>query len=183
MSDRESGAIEILCKEIGYPFDKRLERVEVLVAFVLVLVEHIGDMARTQASLAGIAASVVAPSEECLTVHSRVLATLEFRTRARLIEEAAKIHDFIHTFFDDEGVSGRTDHLTDMLSSCVSAIRFGLETPCQSRHAASAANHVFDQLYDLRLEDKLSREWQKEWSRIQLAEVVLRIASKNMEQI
>lgn len=46
-----------------------------------------------------------------------------------------------------------------------SAIRFGLETPCRSRHAAHAAQHVWQQIYGISLFDSHTPGWQREWAR------------------
>ena len=83
-----------------------------------------------------------------------------------MIDEAAKVHDFIHSVSSDEDYP--CDHLIDMLSSCVSAIRFGLEKPCFSRHAASAATHIWRHRYGVTLEDEFTYGWAKDWTRAML---------------
>lgn len=71
---------------------------------------------------------------------------------------------------------GPCDHLLDMLSSCASAIRFGLEKPCTSRYAAAAANHIWSHLYGVHLFDQFTDEWQKDWARAQLQAAITGLA-------
>lgn len=92
-------------------------------------------------------------------------------TVADLIDGAEKVHDLCHEWNPEETYP--TDHLIDMLSGCASAIRFGLETPCRSRHAAGAAAHIWEQRYGIRLQDELSSAWRKDWSRTQFQRAVI----------
>lgn len=158
------GPIEILCKEIGYPFDGRLERPEILVAFVGVLVSHIADMRGLRSVLAE-KIKTPSPSDESGEVLRRVEEMLASNDVDGLIPKAADVHDFIHSVEGHE--DGPCDHLIDMLSSCVSAIRFGLEKPCRSRHAAEAANHVWGRLYGVQMFDEHTARWEDDWARIQ----------------
>ena len=99
---------------------------------------------------------------------------LALKNRQALIDGAAEVHSFIHEVEGSE--DGPCDHLIDMLSSCVSAIRFGLEKPCHSRHAAAAASHIWKHLYGVSLFDSFTPEWEKDWARAQLQEAILRRA-------
>lgn len=164
----ERGPVRVLCDEIGFPFSRGLERVDVFVAFVRELVSMVADQRHVTEHLASHGGA--APSEasaEALRLSAHMLAATdpeEMRLRA------VAVHDHGHTVNPD---MGPCDHMVDMLSSCASAIRFGLEPgPCRSRHAASAANHVWKQRYGIRLFDKHTSEWSHAWSRAVLIEAL-----------
>jgi hypothetical protein len=91
-----------------------------------------------------------------------------------MIASAALVHNLCHELNPEDAYP--TNHTIDMLSSCASAIRFGLEKPCRSRHAADAAGHIWKQRYGLRLFDSFTPAWQKDWTRVQLQEAILRLA-------
>ena len=166
------GPIEILCKEIGFRFDRRLETAEMLVAFVSTLVEHVGQMRWIKQQCTSMGGA--APSTDSEEVLKRVRQMLSTNDHESLIPKAAEIHEHIHRVAPDD--MEPADHLIDMLSSCVSAIRFGLEKPCHSRHAAEAAQHVWKQLYGIRLFDSFTPNWEKEWIRAQFqAAIVARL--------
>jgi hypothetical protein len=179
--EREKGPVEILCKEIGFRFGRHMEKPEVLVSFVAVLVGQVADIRGVQASIAEIPGIVKtshpAPSEDSAEVLRRVQALLALGDVARasqtMIDGAAEVHNFIHEVSSDEDEP--CDHLIDMLSSCVSAIRFGLETPCHSRHAAEAASHIWRKRYGLTLEDEFTGAWAKDWTRAQLQDAIFRL--------
>ena len=90
-----------------------------------------------------------------------------------LISKAAAVHDFVHTTGNDEAYP--CDHLVDMLSSCASAIRFGLEVPCRSRHAAEAANHIWKRVYGISLFDSFTSNWCHDWTRAKLTEALIQL--------
>jgi hypothetical protein len=159
----EKGPIEILCKEIGFVFHKKMESPEMLAAFVSVLVERISSIRATQVQIARMGGEPPsAGSEEVLRLVTEMLASNDVDGLAR---KAAETHDVIHRIVPDDAYP--CDHLIDMLSSCVSAIRFGLEKPCRSRHAAEAASHVWRHVYGVRLFDSFTSSWGKEWARAQ----------------
>lgn len=168
MEKREEGPIEILCKEIGYRFDTRMEAPAVLVAFVRVLVGQVATMRRMADSLTKFTGN--APSTDSATVLSRVEDMLAGDPRS-MIPVCAELHHLCHELNPDEAYP--TDHLIDMLSSCVSAIRFGLECPCRSRHAASAAQHIWKHVYGVSLFDNFTPNWEKDWIRAQLQDAIL----------
>lgn len=169
MTKTPNGPIEILCDEIGVRFHPRLESPEMLVAFVSVMVGHISHMRYIQTHVGRMGGEKPSPeSEEVLT---RVEAMLASNDPDGLIQKAAEIHSYIHQVAPDDVEP--CDHLIDMLSSCVSAIRFGLEKPCQSRHAAEAASHVWRHQYGIRLFDSFTSGWQEEWARAQFHEAMI----------
>lgn len=174
MSERKKGPVEILCDEIGFSFDRRLEQPAVLIAFTRVLVSHIGHIRELSARIAHVTNKT--PSDDSAEVLRRVVELLSTQEQDNniMIEGAAAIHDFIHNVEPPE--DGSCNHLIDMLSSCVSAVRFGLESHCCSRHAAEAASHVWEQMYGVSLIDGLTPAWEHDWARRQLQEAILGIA-------
>lgn len=173
MEDRPKGPVELLCKEIGFRFERGMERPEVLAAFVGQLVENIEwgrDISEKIGSLTG-----NPPSEASGRVLDATLEMLKETETVAMIRKAEAVHDLAHELNPE--CAYPTDHIIDMLSSCASAIRFGLETPCHSRHAASAARHVWQQRYGLRLEDEFTSAWCHDWSRTQMQRAILRLAT------
>jgi hypothetical protein len=166
--DRDKGPVEILCGEIGFRFDKRLETVDMLVAFVAELVKHIAQRHEISKKIADICATK--PSELADEGLRLVRHMLEAEDRETLIRRAAALHDYSHRVNPDEGPC---DHYIDMLSSCASAIRFGLEVPCRSRHAAAAAGHVWDKTYGIQQFDEFTSNWQKDWARAQVEQAII----------
>jgi hypothetical protein len=154
--EREKGPVEILCKEIDFRFERHMEAALILVAFVRVLVSEVADIRQMHASIAGIT------------------KTLTLADPDAMICRAAEAHAFIRGVAPEDAYP--CDHLIDMLSSCVSAIRFGLEKPCHSRHAAQAANHIWKHKYGVSLFDNFTPAWQKDWARAMLQEAVLSLA-------
>src|ERR1700678_1534394 len=135
----ERGPVRILCDEIGFRFDERLEQPAVLIAFVRELVREIAFEREIGVRSKGF---VVGPGPS--EASGEVLALAEKMLSEGTRESAAAVHDAAHVWNPEDGPC---DHLIDMLSSCASALRFGLETPCHSRHAAAAASHVWGRLY------------------------------------
>lgn len=168
--DKDKGPIEILCKEIGFRFDKRMESVEMLVAFVGELVSHISSMRSINEQLKDVLVGG-GPSKDSERVLTRVTHMLTTNRPDLLKKRAESIHRLIDQVAPEDDYP--CDHIIDMLSSCVSAIRFGLEMPCHSRHAASAAQHVWKHLYGVSLFDGFTPAWEKEWARAQLQNAII----------
>lgn len=166
---KEKGAVQILCEEIGFRFDLSMERDDIFVAFVRVLVDEIERMRELKVALVKMGCK--APSDDSKTVLALVRTMLNETDRNKLVAAVAAAHDLIHEVAPDDMYP--CDHLIDMLSSCVSAIRFGLESPCHSRHAASAAQHVWKKLYGISREDKYTSNWENDWARAKLQEAIL----------
>lgn len=154
--DHDKGAVRILCDEIGFPFDRRLERKEVLIAFVRELVEEVEDKRLMTGKIAHVLAHK--PSEASL----EVLALAKTMIADGTVESAAAVHDAAHPLNPEDAYP--TDHYIDVLSSCASAVRFGQEMPCHSRHAASAAQHVWKFLYGVSRFDGYTPAWEKDWA-------------------
>lgn len=164
----QEGPIEILCKEIGVSFDKKLESVDMLVAFVSVLVSEIEHMRWTDTQC--IPMTGKHPTENSAKALTLMREVLTKQDRDLLIRGAVGVHDFVHEVNPDEGPC---DHQVDMISSCASAIRFGLERPCISRHAAEAANHIWGQVYGIHLFDEFTRKWEKDWTKAKFQQAII----------
>jgi hypothetical protein len=163
------GPVRHLCDEINFPFDKRLERWEVLVAFVRGLIAEVSverDMAERITKYAG-----KPPSEGSAEVLALADDMLAAETAAEAVSRSKVVHDACWRLNPDE--AHPTDHLIDMLSSCASAIRFGLEAPCHSRHAAAAADHVWKHLYGVSRFDSHTPAWQHDWARKNLLSAII----------
>lgn len=175
MKEREKGPIEILCKEIGFRFDRSMETEAIFVSFVTGLIREVDQIRGWRKRIAEIPGVLEEPpSAVSGEVLARAYEMLNAVGRDAKIAEAAKVHSYIHEVEGPE--DGPCDHLIDMLSSCVSAIRFGLEQPCRSRHAAEASNHIWRKKYGVTLEDDCTPAWQKEWACRQLQNAILRVA-------
>ena len=164
----QKGPVEILCKEIGFSFDTKLETTDTLIAFVSVLVSEIARMRWVDEKCVPMTGKQ--PTENSAKAIALIRETLSREDRDLLIQGAANVHDFVHQVNPDEGPC---DHLVDMVSSCASAIRFGLERPCKSRHAAAAADHVWQHVYGVHLFDSFTANWQKEWARAKFQQAMI----------
>lgn len=176
-TERVCGPVEVLCREIDFAFDARMERDDLLIAFVSELVGEVGHLRGVQAAIADLTGEP--PSEESSPLLDLALSMVALDlglSRAARERIATSIHDRSHEVNpDDPGHS--CDHLVDMLSSCASAIRFGLEKPCRSRHAAEAASHVWKHKYGVSLFDGNTPRWQREWARAKLQSALLSLLS------
>lgn len=154
----DKGPVQILCTEIGAVFTDNMETTATLVAFVSVLVAEVEQMMETADTISDLTGKPVSPaSKGALGLVKRLLSV---SCRAELIEGAAKIHYAMH--LPDEGF---IDPHVSMLNSCTCAIRFGLETPCNSRWPAEAASHIWKKKYGVSLFDHHSNKWGKQWAR------------------
>lgn len=177
--ERPKGPIELLCKEIGYQFDRSLERKSLFVAFVAVLVSEVSDEREMQARIAH--ATGKPPSDGSATLLKSVTELLALTDYEEMRIACAQAHDLAHELNPDDAYP--TDHLIDMLSGCVSAIRFGLEEPCRSRHAADAANHIWSRIYGVRRFDNFTPGWQHEWSRAQFQAALRSEAAAEIQRL
>ena len=169
MEKATKGPIEILCKEIGFRFLPEMETTALLVSFVRVLVGEIADMRDIQDRIAHVTGKKPSEGSEI------VLGNAEAMLRALNIEEMIRLAAEVHNVADRHNPEDKypTDHLIDMLSSCASAIRFGLEKPCMSRHAASAADHIWKHRYGVSLFDQYTSNWRNDWTRAQLEKAIV----------
>jgi hypothetical protein len=164
------GPVEILCREIRYPFTQELEQPSVLIAFVRVLVGEISDMVTWRSVISRGFSEEGFGTLEATRPLDAVKALLEqFPMPPGNREQmCAELHNGLLYTPD----AGPCNHLIEMLSSCVSAIRFGLEMPCHSRHAAAASDHIWKHKYGVRLFDGCTSDWQKDWARRKLTEAL-----------
>lgn len=165
------GPLRLLCDEIGFAWDPRLERPDLLVAFVDELVEEVRQARWLQAKIADKFGKP--PSEGSAEVLALTEAMLRADTIPGLIKGAKAVHEASWRL-NPEGAHP-TDHLIDMLASCASAIRFGLGDgiPCASRHAADAASHVWRRTYGVSRFDSLTPEWERSWARSLLSRAIV----------
>lgn len=158
--ERKIGAVEGLCKEIEFPFIKAYECPEVLVSFVAVLVAEIADRRAMEEKIAPVTGYL--PTNDSLQFLGMVEVMLKSRIDL-MIGLAAEIHD--HHAMNGFEEAEPCDLLVELFSSCTSAIRFGLEDSCRSRHTAQAAQDVWKYKYGLRLFDLNTSKWEKDWAR------------------
>lgn len=171
--ERLKGPVEILCEEIGARFERRMDQEAILVSFVGVLVDEIAGMRELRDRLSSIEGiQTPAPSSDSAVVLEAAKIMLAAPDTKTKIIAAEEVHNLTHQFNPDEGPC---DHLIDMLSSCASAVRFGLEWPCRSRHAAAAADHVWKRLYGISLFDEFTSNWRNDWARAQFQTAILRL--------
>jgi hypothetical protein len=167
------GPVRILCDEIGFPFDPRLEREDVFLAFVGELIEEVAQAHRMAVDIqpfTGKPASAHA-GEMVAVARSMVARDLGLSREAR--EKVARsICDRAHEVNPDDP-GHKCDHLVDMLASCAAAVWFGLQWPCRSRHAAEAAQHVWAQVYGVSRFDDHTPAWKKEWARSKLQSAII----------
>lgn len=164
--DRERGPVRILCDEIGFPFDERLERPEIIVAFAAELLAVVAH----QDELSGIIKARFGgdhPADNAAAIEAaRVMLAVENKRAA-----ASHVHALCDQMNPEDVYP--TNHTIDMVSSIASAVRFGLESPCRSRHAAAAADHVWKHTYGVSLFDRMTPAWEKDWARQKLQSAII----------
>lgn len=172
-TQREAGPVQVLCKEIGFNFDRRLERDDVFLAFIRELVEEVHDAHRMASSISEFTGKPASEAAGPLIDVARSMVATDLGLSPKARENLARhICDRAHEVNpDDPGHS--CDHLVDMLSSCAAAVWFGLETPCRSRHAANAAQHVWERVYGVSRFDSQTSDWQKSWARTKLQSAIV----------
>lgn len=163
------GPVSILCDEIDFPLDWRLERADVLVAFVAELVREIAHEHWITGKASEHGGRPPSPASASVLELAEIM--LRQPTRATLIDATAAVHDAAHELNPDDAYP--TNHTIDMLSSCASAIRFGLEFPGRSRHAASAAQHVWKRIYGVSRFDGRTGAWEKDFARSVLTSALI----------
>jgi len=164
------GPVRLLCDEIGFPFDRRLERTDVFVAFVRELVAEVSHEREIAAHVGKMGGK--GPSDGSAEVLALARGMTDpLNTVADLRATAEAVHDLARELNPDDAYP--TDHLIDMLSSCASAIRFGLEYPCRSRHAAEAASHVWRRMYGVSRFDGHTPAWKHAWARAKLIQALM----------
>lgn len=154
---RQRGPVELLCNEVGFRFRPQMETVQMLAAFADVLLDVIDGMRSMEVAISRLTGKTPSlASGEALTLAKAMLRNTD---RTKIIEDAASVHDFCSRNNPEEA-----DRIIDMVSSCASIVRFGLEVPCHSRHAASAAELVWRTRYGVSLFDQYTGNWCKDWT-------------------
>jgi len=171
---KQRGVIQVLCEEIGVNYISSLETDKVLIEFVSVLVGEIEDMIWTSNQIAHLTDNPV--SKDASNALKAVQEILCLSSAYDIVGACVVAHSGM-CYIDDEGPC---DHYIGMLSSCVSALRFGLEKerPFSSRHAAAAADHVWKRRYGVSLFDKHSNKWGKDWAADKFHEAMANLVDK-----
>lgn len=173
----EKGPVQILCKEIGFPFDKSLERIDVFVSFVCVLVREVSDMIAWRSVISrGFSQDGFGTIEAMKPLKAvKELVEVSFNLSA---DKREKLCAELHNGILDQPDDGPCNRFIEMLSSCVSALRFGLEIPCHSRHAADAANTIWKHKYGVQLFDEHTSKWENQWAYSKLQEAIISLMVK-----
>lgn len=154
-------AVEILCDEVGVEFKPEFETVENLVMFISLLVDEIDGMMEVKNILSKHTGKEL--SKDATEHLCEVRKLLDLRDVESIIHQAQIIHNrYIEPL----------DIHIQMLDSCVSGLRFGLKEPCRSRHAAHAADYVWEKKYGISLFDKFTSKWRKDWTACKLRKVL-----------
>lgn len=178
----ERGPVELLCREIKFPFVRRMENRRIFMRYVSTLIAHIAHERHSHEAISKIIGldargnPMDAPSDNSVEAIRRAQEMVsDYSEDAKIaINNAAQLHMYCHDMNPED--AHPTDHYIDMVSSCASAVRFGLEIPCHSRHAAEATRHVWSKKYGIRLEDENTRDWWKTWACRQLQDAILSLA-------
>jgi len=176
MKERLKGSVEILCHEIEFPFSPGMETPRVIVAFVRQLVLEVAEMRWQSEAVKGVLRRD-GPSIGSGKLLDAALDMLNGDDPQIMVERCAYLHAIADDFNPEDAYPA--DHLIDMLSSCISEIRFGCEAGCfgiGSRHAAEAAQQVWKHRYGVRLFDQLTNRWQKDWARDVLIRALTQMA-------
>lgn len=175
-NERKRGSVEILCREIGFQFSPGMESPRLLVAFVRTLVLEVAEMRDMGEQIKGILRPD-GPSDGSGELLDKTLDMLNSGDIAAMVEQCGDLHDLAHRLNPEDAYP--TDHLIDMLSSCISGIRFGCEPErwgVGSRHAAAAAQHIWGRKYGVRLFDRHTPRWQSDWALHKLQEALVMLA-------
>lgn len=176
LAQRARGSVEILCREIGFQFSPGMENPRLLIAFVRRLAIEVAEMRWQQGAIAARIGGD-APSGGSGELLDKVLDMLNGDDVVAMVGQCAELHDLAHCLKPEDAYP--TDHLIDMLVSCVSAIRFGCDPGrwgVGSRHAAEAAQHVWGQRYGVALFDQHTPRWENDWARNKLQEALIALA-------
>ena len=153
------GPVEILCDEIGAVFNANMETIPVFMSFVTRLVAEIEHDEIMNAKVHG----------------SKVNEKLQqaFVDMDELL--SATSHEQILYLADQFCIHEAPKHL---LRDCAVAIKFGLEVPCKSRHAADAAKRICRHLYGYKMHDIMIGEFENKWVREKFYDSLGRLAGE-----
>ena len=154
-----SGPVEILCNEIGAVFNQNMETIPVFLSFMTVLVAEIEEDEIIRAKILG--KSVSEKIQQAFVDMDELLSATD--------------HDQIMYLADQYCIHESPSHL---LRQCAIAIKFGLELPCKSRHAADAAKHICRHRYKYSLHDIMINEFENRWVRDKFYDALGRLAGE-----
>ena len=140
------GPVEILCNEIGAVFNSNMETIPVFMSFMTALVAEIEHDEIMNAKIRG--SRVDEKLQQAFVDMDELLSGTE--------------HGQILYLADQFCIHESPKHL---LRECAVAIKFGLEVPCKSRHAADVAKHICRHLYGYSLHDTMISEFENQWVR------------------
>lgn len=173
---RRRGSVETLCHEIEFPFTPGMENTRILIAFTKRLVLEVAQMRYQAEAIKGVLRRE-GPSVGSGELMDKVLDTLNGPDVSVMVDQCEGLHELARELNPEDAYP--TDHLVDMLASCISAIRFGCEPKrwgVGSCHAAAAGQHVWKQRYGVRLFDQHTQRWEKDWMRRLLTEALVSMA-------
>ena len=153
------GPVEILCDEIGAVFNSNMETIPVFLSFVTVLVAEIEHDEIMAAKIRG--SEVDEKIQQAFVDMDELLSATEYEQILHLAGQFCT-HDF-------------PNHL---LRKCAIAIKFGLEAPCKSRHAADAAKIICRHLYGYNMHDIMIGEFENKWVRNKFYDSLGRLAGE-----
>jgi hypothetical protein len=162
MSLREEiteGPVEILCNEVGAVFNPNMETIPVFLSFITVLVAEIEHDEIMNAKIHG--SQVAEQLQQAFVDMDELLSATDYNQIVYLADQFC-IHE-------------APSHL---LRQCAVAVKFGLERPCKSRHAAEAAKHICGHLYGYSMHDIMINEFENQWVRNKLYDSLGRLAGE-----
>ena len=153
------GRVEILCDEIGAVFNPNMETIPVFLSFITVLVAEIEHDEIMKAKVRG--SQVEEKLQQAFIDMSELLSTKDYY----------KIMYLADQFYIHESPG----HL---LRQCAVAVKFGLERPCKSRHAADVAKQICRYLYGYSVHDIMISEFENQWARNKFYDSLGRLAGE-----
>ena len=153
------GPVEILCDEIGAVFHPAMETIPVFLSFITVLVAEIENDEIMNAKIRG--SQVEEKVQQAFVDMDELLSATDYNQIMYLADQ----------FYIHESPS----HL---LRQCAVAVKFGLERPCKSRHAADVAKQICRHMYGYNLHDIMINGFENQWARNKFYESLGRLAGE-----
>jgi hypothetical protein len=153
------GPVEILCGEIGAVFNSNMETIPVFMSFMARLVAEIEHDEIMSAKIRG--SEVDEKLQQAFVDIDELLS--------------ATSHEQISYLADQFCIHESPKHL---LRGCALAIKFGLEAPCKSRHAADVAKQICRHLYGYSMHDTMINEFENQWVRNKFYDSLGRLAGE-----
>ena len=151
------GPVEVLCDEIGAVFNSNMETIPVFLSFITVLVAEIEHEAIMNAKIHK--SQVEEKLQQAFVDMDELLSATEYNQIMYLADQFC-IHE-------------APSHL---LRQCAVAVKFGLERPCKSRHAADAAKNICRHIYGYSMHDIMINEFENQWVRDKFYDSLGRLA-------